>query len=510
LLLDAQKRALEMIVRGAPLSDTLTYLARMVEEEAGGTAVASILLVDDAGCLYTGGAPSLPHDYCAAIDGLKAREDLGTCSVVAVTGKVVVTPDIGACPKWQSIKHLPLALGLKSAWSQPILGADGRVLATFGTYFKECRAPTAREQQLVEVLAQTAALAIERSRADEAKEVQRKILNTATEAAEMGTWSFTLHDGRAQLSPRAQILYGLPDAVWTHDEVSIAALVHPEDQLRMRALLDAATDPKGDGRYRAEYRVRRADGGWRWLSVWGLVEFDNSAERRPIAVTGASRDITAQKQAEQQQQMLVGELAHRVKNTLAIVQSIARQTFRHASGPQDFEAAFTARIDALGRAHSLLTDASWKDVQFHDVAEAIFKPYEIDRSQDVIQLDGPPISVQANTAVTLSLILHELATNAAKYGALLSENGRIAVSWTKRATGLDEYEISLRWRESGGPRVRLPRSKGLGSKLIESGAKQLGGRSHISFLPDGLECEFVFLSRGAPANAPELERAAVA
>jgi two-component sensor histidine kinase len=256
--------------------------------------------------------------------------------------------------------------------------------------------------------------------------------------------------------------------------------------------------------------VRRADGGWRWLSVWGLVEFDNSAERRPIAVTGASRDITAQKQAEQQQQMLVGELAHRVKNTLAIVQSIARQTFRHASGPQDFEAAFTARIDALGRAHSLLTDASWKDVQFHDVAEAIFKPYEIDRSQDVIQLDGPPISVQANTAVTLSLILHELATNAAKYGALLSENGRIAVSWTKRATGLDEYEISLRWRESGGPRVRLPRSKGLGSKLIESGAKQLGGRSHISFLPDGLECEFVFLSRGAPANAPELERAAVA
>jgi two-component sensor histidine kinase len=269
--------------------------------------------------------------------------------------------------------------------------------------------------------------------------------------------------------------------------------------------LQAAIDPKGDGRY-----LRRADGGWRWLSVWGLVEFDNSAERRPIAVTGASRDITAQKEAEQQQQMLVGELSHRVKNTLAIVQSIAQQTFRHTTAAEDFEAAFTARIDALGRAHSLLTDASWKDVQLRDIADAIFKPFEIGRSHGAIQTDGPPISVQANTAVTLSLILHELATNAAKYGALAAEKGRIAVSWTKRAAGIDQYEISLRWRESGGPLVRLPASRGLGSKLIESGAKQLGGNSSMSFLPEGLQCEFAFLSRERPVDTPEMERAAVA
>ena len=259
MLLDAQKRALEMIVRGAPLSETLCYFAAIVEQEADSRVFASILLVDDAGCLYTGGAPSLPADYCNAIDGLKAREDLGTCSVVAVTGQVVITPDIDADPKWQSIKYLPLGIGLKSAWSQPILGADGRVLATFGTYFPECRTPSAQERRLVAVLAQTAALAIERARDDEAKEQQRKILNTATEAAEMGTWRYTFDDNMFYASPLAQTLYGLPGDTWLHDRAGVRDVLHPDDIPAMWDRLAVAVDPKGDGRYRAEYRVRRPE-----------------------------------------------------------------------------------------------------------------------------------------------------------------------------------------------------------------------------------------------------------
>ena len=114
--------------------------------------------------------------------------------------------------------------------------------------------------------------------------------------------------------------------------------------------------------------------------------------------------------------------------------------------------------------------------------------------------------MQANTAVTLALILHELATNAAKYGALTAEQGRISVSWTKKRISLDQHEISLRWRESGGPVVRPPSSSGLGSKLIESGANQLGGSVAMSFLPTGLECDFIFLSREALTSAPQMHR----
>jgi len=170
MLVDAQKRSLELVVSGKPLGEILAYLTRIVEEQSGGQAVAAILLLDDQACLRIGAAPSLPDDYNQAIDGIKARADLGTCSVAAVTGKVVLTPDIDADPKWAPIKHLPGQLGLKAAWSRPILARDGKVLGTFGTYFKSCREPTTTESQVVEILSHTAALAIERSRADEERE----------------------------------------------------------------------------------------------------------------------------------------------------------------------------------------------------------------------------------------------------------------------------------------------------------------------------------------------------
>ncbi len=170
ILLDAQKQSLERMARGASLRETLEYLVEIVEAQSNRAVVASILLLDDEGKLRIGAAKSLPDDYNAAIDGLVARQDLGTCSVAAVTEMIVMTPDIDADPKWQSIKHLPLGLGLKAAWSQPIMARDGRVLGTFGTYFRECREPSEFERQTVEILSSTAAIAIERQRADDERE----------------------------------------------------------------------------------------------------------------------------------------------------------------------------------------------------------------------------------------------------------------------------------------------------------------------------------------------------
>src|SRR5262245_15738060 len=157
ILLEAQKRALEMVVRGAPLADVLDYIARIVDEQAGGDAAAAILLLDDDGRLRPGAGPGLPEEYHRLVDGLTPLSDVGTCCASAVTGEVVVTTDIAADPKWQVLKGLPLGLGLVAAWSQPILARDGRVLGTFGTYFRVPRGPTAIERQLVGVLSHTAA-----------------------------------------------------------------------------------------------------------------------------------------------------------------------------------------------------------------------------------------------------------------------------------------------------------------------------------------------------------------
>jgi PAS domain S-box-containing protein len=168
-LLARQAEVLEAIVRGDPLPSLLDALCRIVEDEAAQGVRASILLVDPRHqCLRTGGAPSLPDHYNAAVDGIGIAPGVGTCADAAATGRVVVTPDFEAAPGWDGIRHLPLALGLRGAWSMPIRNADGEVLGTFGTYFPEVREPTDDERTLVAVLAQTAALAIERQRSDAA------------------------------------------------------------------------------------------------------------------------------------------------------------------------------------------------------------------------------------------------------------------------------------------------------------------------------------------------------
>ena len=143
--------------------------------------MASILLLDDEKRLRNGASPSLPADYLHAIDGLKADESIGTCSAAAATGEIVITPDIASDPKWNGIAYLPLELGLASAWTKPIVARDGHVLGTFGTYFRTCREPTELERQTVEILARTAALAIERKKAEDTLRSSKNQLQLVTD-----------------------------------------------------------------------------------------------------------------------------------------------------------------------------------------------------------------------------------------------------------------------------------------------------------------------------------------
>ena len=493
-LLDAQRQALEMVVRGTPLSEVLAFLTAIVESHAGGDVVAAILLLDRNGILRTGAAPSLPHEYNQAINGIKACKDLGTCAAAAATGEVVVTPDIAADVKWHTIKHLPLGLGLVAAWSQPILARDGRVLGTFGTYFRALRAPTERERRLVGIVSHTAALAIERKEAKDASEQQRRILDATLDAAEMGTWRYTLGDGISTMSPRAQALYGLDSPSITFDDAGIAALLHPDDIVSRAERLAEVCAPGGEGRYTMEYRVRRRAGGWRWLNVWGVVEFEGEGEeRRAVAIVGASRDITEIKKAEQRQKLLVDELNHRVKNTLAIIQAISAQTLRETPEPSAFKAAFTARLNALARGHALLTKGLWRAASLHDIAATTLDPFGGDKIEDAISIDGPAVAIEPNSAVTLCLVLHELATNAAKHGSLSKPGGRISLAWKKTAGRVGAPpNIELMWRERGGPPVVKPLRRGFGSRLITASAEQFGGDVTLAYEPAGLECTFRF------------------
>jgi GAF domain-containing protein len=153
----AMQRANEMLEEGLPKEQILAHLVNAAEMAADSSVVSSILLIDQKGLLRNGASPKLPHDYLAAIDGLKPDPNVGTCAAVAATGCMVITEDFMADNKWAELRHLPLALGFAAAWSTPIKAGDGKVLGTFGTYFREKRQPSPAEIYAVQALAATAA-----------------------------------------------------------------------------------------------------------------------------------------------------------------------------------------------------------------------------------------------------------------------------------------------------------------------------------------------------------------
>lgn len=202
-----------------------------------------------------------------------------------------------------------------------------------------------------------------------------------------------------------------------------------------------------------------------------------------VGVAFALRMASAIARGETLQALLVEELNHRVKNTLAVLQAIASQTFRSATRPE--RVTFDGRLGALARAHDLLSQEKWAGAGMHDVVNRVLEPYSV-LGTPRISITGPKVPLTPPRAVMMSMILHEIATNAAKYGALSNDSGSIAISWALRADAPAEG-LQVTWVESGGPRVTAPTRKGFGSRLIERCARdQLGGSATADFLPTGV------------------------
>jgi two-component sensor histidine kinase/PAS domain-containing protein len=437
------------------------------------------MILDGDGRLRTAAAPGLPGHFNAVIDALESH-DRGAFGIAAATGVTAVTQDIAADPNWTTLRPQAEEIGLKAAWSQPIISRDNRVLGAFATYFRERRRPSAFELRLVETLSQTAALAIAQRESEAAMARQRRTLDLAMEAAEMGSWRYTVADNICLYDERAQRLYGLTQGGrFLHSEEGVKNMFHPDDLAPMWKAVGIAVDPKGDGRYDVEYRARQPDGSWRWLSAWGIVEFEGEgAERKPVAIAGSSRDITKAKLAEEHQRLLVNELNHRVKNTLATVQSIAHHTLRNAGDFDTMREAIEIRIQSLARAHDLLTLQNWAGADVAEIVRLAIEPF----SSPHFNIAGPAVTVSPKQALAFSMALHELATNAVKYGALAPPVGRVEISWVVQGD-----ELSFIWRERGGKPVQAPSRRGFGSRLLEKAiALDLGGAARLDWAPDGV------------------------
>ena len=312
-------------------------------------------------------------------------------------------------------------------------------------------------------------------------ERQKRTFDLAMAASKMGTWRYTIADNICVYDENAQRLYGLTEARFLHDEEGVKDKFHPDDMDLMWSRVARALDPLGDGRYDVEYRVRQVDGTWRWLSAWGLVEFDGEGpDRKPVAITGASRDLTERKEAEAFQRLLLNELKHRVKNTLATIQAITTQTLATAPDLPSAREALEQRIVSMARAHDLLIDRSWSNAGLEEVVARALQAF----CPAQLSISGDDLEISPRQTLALSMALHELATNATKYGALSRAGGRVSVRWEK-----DGDKLRLDWEESGGPAVSPPAHKGFGSRLIERLlASELGGEVKLDYDPAGVRC----------------------
>ena len=330
--------------------------------------------------------------------------------------------------------------------------------------------------------------ATERRREQEALRRTRDLVAMATDASKLGWWSWDFDTGAMDWDARGREIAGLPkDGAVVGDEP--LRRIHPEDRERVEAQV-ARSIERGEP-LDVEYRVVRADGTTRHVHHTGAFRREGEGEG-PILGTGLVRDITELKRAEAERELLIGELNHRVKNMLTVIQSVARQTQRGAGSVEAYAEAFQRRLHALAAAYGLLTQSRWAGSSLGDLAQAALASF-VPEGDARLRLDGPRVQLSPSATLSLAMALHELGTNAMKHGALSSPEGRVEVEWRVEpsAGGADggRGSFHLEWRERDGPPVASPTHQGFGTRLLERGvASELDGTVALDYREDGLRC----------------------
>ncbi|MBR0650885.1 PAS domain-containing protein [Roseomonas terrae] len=327
-------------------------------------------------------------------------------------------------------------------------------------------------------------------RTESLREEQER-LRLAVEAGQLGTWETELASGMTTRSPRAVEIFGLTPGIAVSSAEDWRSRIHPADR---RRILDA-WDALGAGRlalYQVEYRFRHSDGGWCWLESTGSAVRVDPATGRPLRLAGTIKDITERREAEERRELLTQEVNHRARNTLAIVQSILR--LAKAGTAAELSRLVEGRVSALARAQSLLAAEHWTGAPLAALIADELTPFgkavpAAGGAEARLRLDGPAFRIRAEAVQALGMVFHELATNAAKHGALSVPEGQVTITWVvDEATGV----LRIRWAETGGPPPSFPTRRGVGSRVIEATVKgQLGGGVDRRWPDEGLVCDLV-------------------
>lgn len=406
---------------------------------SGGLGVMEIDdLADVAGCswpvLWSGGRDDGEDN--------EARRAIRIAAAGGVSRFQGFSPTAKGAPKWWDVAVTP------------IIGEDGR------------------PQKLLAVSRDVTGI----KAAEERLAASERRLRVAQNFAEVGTFEWAIDSNVVYPSEEFCRLWGIePQAALPGDVFSTH--VHPGDKHMLLARRDGPIENAGDY---VEFRVMHGD-EIRWLARRGDVLRD--AEGRPTSVLGACFDVTDRRKAEEQQRLLMQELTHRVKNTMAMVQAIGSQTLRNANSVEEAGRAFAARMQALSAAHDVLIHSNWSSTGLRPLIERAIRLH--DDTGVRFDMAGPDLVLGPRAALTLALTLHELGTNALKYGALSNDAGRVMLRWDIAGAG-EARQLTMTWRETGGPRVAPPSSRGFGSRLIRLGFGVPSGAVELDFSVDGV------------------------
>jgi PAS domain S-box-containing protein len=308
-----------------------------------------------------------------------------------------------------------------------------------------------------------------------------QLLSVGNEAGRTGTWHLDVESNRLTCSDGLLSLLGIDRNKFSRTPEAVEAITHPDDVARLRK--NRAQDLAKGGWREHDYRVVRPDGELRWMCSRG--NYMRHADGTAAEAYGVMLDITERKQAEDRQRLLLADLRHRVQNTLAQMGVIVERSCASAASVDALKASITSRLSAMARAHARLSRGN--SAGLREVVEDELAPYQ---SQTNATVEGPDVVLIPRAAQALGMVFQELATNAVKYGALSTAEGRVAVRW--HLTGENcSAQLNVVWQEEGGPTVAAPKGEGFGTRLIQILLRHdLGGQVEQSFAPAGARCEF--------------------
>jgi PAS domain S-box-containing protein len=335
-----------------------------------------------------------------------------------------------------------------------------------------------------------------RRRTEEALRAREAQLDAALEAAAMADFEVDYATGRLSASRRLNALFDYPpDHPLTVTD--LRRRYHPEDDAWVVAFFRRHRETS-IRQFELEFRLLLPNGRVRWVSSRG--SYARDPDGRTLSIHGVAMDVTERKLADERRQLLLNELNHRVKNTLATVQSIVSRTVRGSPGADDMRRDVEERLFALSRAHDVLTRENWESANLTDVVVEALRPYV--EAGGHLTTSGPDLRLAPSDVLGLSMALHELATNAAKYGALSAPSGRVEVAW-RIDTAATPPRLVLTWEELGGPLVEPPQRQGFGTRLIaRSLAHEEDATVDLRFPPEGAVCTFVLPLRSGRAGRP--------